>query len=1208
MGNNIGARHKTPILRRPRKKGGTLYVFPSATEDIGLNLNERRNKVTLTHYALLNIPVSDNLYQIDSLTDNYDSQEESKNRFNLTNIPGHYKNEVNSVNDSAPVPSKLLASSLQNYAFNFETVLRNQETYDYSNPVTVSERVFWKWLKETGAIRWVYDRASNSFVEEPEVEILENGEKKITGYNRVVQCIGEIKSGSNTYDTYGVFNETYVNIPSSYGGSVQYFKQYIDNNYQLGTAYSAKDTIEGLDPDYDIPENNDRSDVLFSDGNPYTDITADAKINGTFSTARNSVTPWWYGLNIKNFPDAHDRYDSVLNAYITDPLIEKDSLSSTTSGALFNNIFYSAKDFNAAGQQVQSDRVFKRSTIDSISLVTDINEIRQIYGANQPDLLKQEGLSPLNLSYDDIAIDLADKTEFEFNTVLIYYSIFDQSGQNIIATNLFGVLFLEAPVDDRDEADKTGAITKFHLPVYKKIKSDSTGFGTSYSLRVNIKTFDVYDNTDAVIKDRTTNASLIEANFNSVLYNLTKSIDILQRSVDTNSFIKSQYEEFNNKANKILRDNIELKKFYDNIIKSERAFIKTKHLIADDVTCNTYLYSPENATADEKPKIEFHVSQKDPNFNERFLRDLTEEEAKYIDKTRVDLKIEPNQASSYRFDAHENAAKDHWQKLEYTGELLETNSEDIIKKIKEQKNLVSKLDPTEDYEDLAGDDTYILNLVRNQLDVKFAESINPIDTSVDSIIDLNSKTYRNVSAYVNHKIPELIISPASKAFNDETGLVPELLKYSKNKTVDNEKQTDAEINYVKLIPYIIKVIQMIDPKYFVSQSSIKITSDQVPNLEDRKTTICMDADATMADKSVKTADDNSDRLSFKIKVRRGNLTIKMHYPVFETANIDKWNQFKDRLVTYIGAVNDGSVTVNISNLEPRECATLIVLSYLCKDRMYHGLTDDNKIILDTNRKLAITDEDTFILANISWVWYNFDNNQRLTALNKDATASERIDAITGYLMSHKGFMETDFRGLKYYFDGIPSKEEPSEITSSFSSPAGLYFTNTIYKNEENGVAETVNFTPYIEIFNGFGPDPRQNNGLYHDNSRYSYVEFILSSGDVNTDDSGEVTATTNQKSVTFSIRQRPNIKATTNTGNNNTIIYNTAGNKAYKTANGLTTEVDPEITVEAAGTLADSDKKHRIKFSHSSDESKTITVSFDDDGTVESDPKNKLVK
>ena len=53
---------KTPLIKALRhlgdnySSGGTMYVFPSASEDIGLNLNSNVNGVALSHYALLNIP------------------------------------------------------------------------------------------------------------------------------------------------------------------------------------------------------------------------------------------------------------------------------------------------------------------------------------------------------------------------------------------------------------------------------------------------------------------------------------------------------------------------------------------------------------------------------------------------------------------------------------------------------------------------------------------------------------------------------------------------------------------------------------------------------------------------------------------------------------------------------------------------------------------------------------------------------------------------------------------------------------------------------------------------------------------------------------------------------------------------------------------------------------------------------------------------
>lgn len=46
--------NKTPLLRPMRKNGSTLYVFPSASEDIGLNLQSGSTGVAMSNYVLLN--------------------------------------------------------------------------------------------------------------------------------------------------------------------------------------------------------------------------------------------------------------------------------------------------------------------------------------------------------------------------------------------------------------------------------------------------------------------------------------------------------------------------------------------------------------------------------------------------------------------------------------------------------------------------------------------------------------------------------------------------------------------------------------------------------------------------------------------------------------------------------------------------------------------------------------------------------------------------------------------------------------------------------------------------------------------------------------------------------------------------------------------------------------------------------------------------
>jgi hypothetical protein len=47
-----------------------------------------------------------------------------------------------------------LAESFQNYALNLESLLLSRPAYKKNERLTVSERVFWKWLKELGAIRF----------------------------------------------------------------------------------------------------------------------------------------------------------------------------------------------------------------------------------------------------------------------------------------------------------------------------------------------------------------------------------------------------------------------------------------------------------------------------------------------------------------------------------------------------------------------------------------------------------------------------------------------------------------------------------------------------------------------------------------------------------------------------------------------------------------------------------------------------------------------------------------------------------------------------------------------------------------------------------------------------------------------------------------------------------------------------------------------
>ena len=106
----------TPLIK-PRTQGGTFYTFSSALEDVGLNINELKNKVELSHYVLLDIP-------------EFRTAQNSSD-FGDKNV-GDYT----------------FAQLFQNYVLNFETLLRNKDTYNFAESLTVSERVFWNFMRK----------------------------------------------------------------------------------------------------------------------------------------------------------------------------------------------------------------------------------------------------------------------------------------------------------------------------------------------------------------------------------------------------------------------------------------------------------------------------------------------------------------------------------------------------------------------------------------------------------------------------------------------------------------------------------------------------------------------------------------------------------------------------------------------------------------------------------------------------------------------------------------------------------------------------------------------------------------------------------------------------------------------------------------------------------------------------------------------------
>lgn len=341
---------RTPLLRPLRDNGATLYVFPSANEDIGLNLNSRATGVAMSHYALLNLPV---------MFGNTDPKSESI----------------------------AIATDLQNYMMNLECTLLNQDSYNYQEYHTVSERAFFHWLKSFGT-RHIKDSKLNLDRTQNSNDVYY---KETDNTNRVVQCFGAIDAGNSLSTEFGMFNETYVNIPTSYGNGPVFFKQVQDSsetNYIYGKTYNAGDSehLQGrknnvdtlkilsdvkprydsgtsykLDDAYEIVKDineiqsacrtftNDKNIQI----NSYDDVNIDQKTQFSGKYCDITTNPCEFGFNaILLYYSVYDQNDTTKTAYAINlfGIVFLDSPSSVQNGQAKIPSLIKKKSFGGANK------------------------------------------------------------------------------------------------------------------------------------------------------------------------------------------------------------------------------------------------------------------------------------------------------------------------------------------------------------------------------------------------------------------------------------------------------------------------------------------------------------------------------------------------------------------------------------------------------------------------------------------------------------------------------------------------------------------------------------------------------------------------------------------------------------------------------------------------------------------------------------------
>jgi len=442
---------KTPFIRPLQVQGGTFYTFSSSAEDLAYTFNNSDNKFKFSKFALLNIPNFDN------------SSSSNTNYIRLNGPDSAFLDWANNTQKIITGDSNIdFSQSFQSYCLNLESTITGDDNYDPNNKQNISERIFFKWLKEIGAIRF---RPANSTEVVPtlnqnNVTIIDDlpvtqkryvegdtaagttGSYGMTGasYNRVVQYVGSLDIVNSVTNNNNSYSEVYVYVPTAAGNTpTVLFKNVVDGNYY---------------PDYqwtNNPLNPLNDEYLF--GRNYTETNP----SGLTSLAifdddvLGSPSASYIDTGLSTTPISGNWYSprDTANTYFTDSLFTDPSNYLITKTANSQSLTY------------------VRSKLDSIGIDFDPDSYKAI-------------IDDTSISTIDEYNSTSSASDFEFNAALVYYDVYDPADPTDFATNLYGVLFL-------DEVNSSSG--DIFIPrSQKKRPNPVTGLnGNSYGFKINLK-------------------------------------------------------------------------------------------------------------------------------------------------------------------------------------------------------------------------------------------------------------------------------------------------------------------------------------------------------------------------------------------------------------------------------------------------------------------------------------------------------------------------------------------------------------------------------------------------------------------------------------------------------------------------------------------------------------------------------------------------
>lgn len=532
----------TPLYKRLRESGNTIYAFPGAAEDISLSNQNPNFKMNFSKFALLNIPkVEGDIFDFEGA-------------FGTSNVSGTDFSEQ-------------FVESLRNYVANHEVVIRESKLnntnyfYDPNANETTTERIFFKWMKMLNLIDFEPAIQDDEYIS----SLTEFERRNLTDPSFFPEFLWKERSTTS----YPITEIHQVGGTTSMG-----IKTGSDTTLRIGDTvivqYNEEEpittTISNITEDGIITLNEEYLGETLTSVNGYIRLVYSpviqyiGEVNGVSNNKNNNRAYTEVYIHIPDHcgktPDVLFRtnVDTNYRPNLQFPILNSQIQPEIIGAELYNSPIVNSPQNYPGGYMAQfdtNDNVYKTAGGDTLRRSGDYFGVSGTIDAPiyAPDKIDGLGIdfntshySKMNLhqrvlstfeEFNSFNINGEAPKAFEFNAILWYYDVEDEQGN--IRTNLYGISLLDHP--DNNEIDPG-----IKFPTYKKFVSNGYQDGTSYAFSLNLNYNITNDNNQDRYNPDSVNSVFSMNLFNTAMSRLANTNDSFLTLISEQGLIRDEVD------------------------------------------------------------------------------------------------------------------------------------------------------------------------------------------------------------------------------------------------------------------------------------------------------------------------------------------------------------------------------------------------------------------------------------------------------------------------------------------------------------------------------------------------------------------------------------------------------------------------------------------------------------------------------------------